>query len=69
MTERHSLDVFVDAKPVETENTFVDDGTEMQFEINEHIGVIRASYTHKKEGVIHELFVNGAKVEEDINMG
>ncbi|XP_044746508.1 fas apoptotic inhibitory molecule 1 [Coccinella septempunctata] len=67
--ERHSLDVFVDAKLIETENTFVEEGTEMKFEINGVFAVIKASYTHKREGVIHELYVNGQKVEEDSDIG
>ncbi|KAL3287598.1 hypothetical protein HHI36_002067 [Cryptolaemus montrouzieri] len=63
--EKHSLNVFVNAQPIETENVFVDDGTEMRFEIEGEPAVIRATYTHKKEGVIHELLVNKRVIEED----
>ncbi|KAK9872515.1 hypothetical protein WA026_017981 [Henosepilachna vigintioctopunctata] len=63
--EKHSLNVFVNAEPVETENVFVDNGTEMRFQIDGENVVIRASYTHKRDGVIHELFVNGREIQED----
>ncbi|KAJ8963306.1 hypothetical protein NQ318_018775 [Aromia moschata] len=63
--EKQLLDIHVNGQVVEAENGFVAGGTEMRFELGSSKAVIRASSTDKKQGVIHELFVDEKLIEED----
>lgn len=53
---------------IETEDSvFVSDGTEMRFEFEDFKGIIKASSADRRQGgVIHQLFVDGKLIEEDI---
>ncbi|XP_018567177.1 fas apoptotic inhibitory molecule 1 [Anoplophora glabripennis] len=63
--EKQSLDIHVNGQVIEAENSFVDDGTEMKFELGSSKAIIKANCCDKKQGVIHQLFVNSALIEED----
>lgn len=52
---------------VQAENDFCEDGTEMEFELGTQQAVIKATTANKKQGVLHELFVDGRKIEADFN--
>lgn len=47
---------------LETENVFVQDGTEIRFNF-ENISAVLNSTSNSKKGVIHELFVDGKLVD------
>lgn len=53
---------------VETEHSFVDDGTEIKFEIGEDVAVIKAASADKKHGIIHQLSINDKLIEEDLEL-
>ncbi|XP_044264741.1 fas apoptotic inhibitory molecule 1 [Tribolium madens] len=63
--EKQTLNVWVNGQYVETENVFIEGGSEMTFEFEDLKGTIRATSTNRKQGVIHQLFVNGKLIEED----
>lgn len=50
----------------ETENVFVQDGTEMRFKIDDTEAVIKACSSDKKHGVLQELYVDGRFIEENV---
>lgn len=50
---------------VETENVFVDDGTEMRFTLDDVDALIKATSGDKKRGIVQELFIQGKLIEED----
>ncbi|KAJ8926103.1 hypothetical protein NQ315_009960, partial [Exocentrus adspersus] len=62
--EKQSLDIYVNGQVVEAENTFVNNGTEMKFNLGQSRVVIKA-IASEKYGVVHQLFVNSALIEED----
>lgn len=67
--EKHTLNLWVNGHYVDGENVFVNDGAEIRFELEEGTKtqtVIKAVCADKKQGVVHQLFVNGKLVEEDV---
>lgn len=66
-TERHTLDIWVNGERVDAESLFVDQGTEMRFSLAGEEAVIRAVSSDPKQGVLHQLYVAGRLVEEDID--
>ncbi|EFA06444.1 fas apoptotic inhibitory molecule 1 [Tribolium castaneum] len=64
--EKQTLNVWVNGQYVETESVFIDGGSEMTFEFEDLKAAIRATSTDRKQGVIHQLYVNGKLIEEDI---
>lgn len=65
VAEKQALNIWVNGQNIEAENVFVDDGTEMRFDLDHSQAVIKASSADKKQGVIHQLYVNGKLIEED----
>ncbi|GLV46376.1 Fumarylacetoacetase [Carabus blaptoides fortunei] len=65
--ERHTLDVWVNGERAEAESLFVDQGTEMRFPLGDEDAVIRAVSSDPKQGVLHQLYVAGQLVEEDMD--
>lgn len=65
--EKQTLNVWVNGQYVETENNFIDDGSEMNFEFEGLKGSIVATSADRKQGVIHELFVDEKIIPEDQN--
>lgn len=65
-SEKQTLNIYVNGQLVDAENGFVENGTEMKFEMGNSSAIIRAEFALKKEGVIHQLFVDGKLIEEDI---
>lgn len=61
------MDVYVNGERIETESAFVDQGTEMCFNLNDNEAVIRAVSSDPKQGVLHQLYVAGQLVEEDVD--
>lgn len=59
--------MWVNGKLVEVESSFIDDGTEMKFELEDGVeAAIRAfSDGDKKKGILQQLYVQGRLVEED----
>ncbi|CAG9863313.1 unnamed protein product [Phyllotreta striolata] len=64
--EKQTLNIYVNGQLVDAESTFIANGTEMKFEMGSSTAVIRAETAMKKEGVIHQLFVDDKLIEEDI---
>uniref|UniRef100_T1IVR5 Fas apoptotic inhibitory molecule 1 n=2 Tax=Strigamia maritima TaxID=126957 RepID=T1IVR5_STRMM len=65
--EKDTLDVWVNGQKMDTIDEFVDDGTEMHFEINGQEAYIKAvSSGSRKEGLIHTLIFNGSEVPESV---
>nr|XP_023024592.1 fas apoptotic inhibitory molecule 1 [Leptinotarsa decemlineata] len=64
--EKQALNVYVNGQMVDTENIFVADGAEMNFDLGTSKATIKAVSTDKKEGVIHQLYLDGKLIEEDI---
>ncbi|XP_072389117.1 fas apoptotic inhibitory molecule 1 [Diabrotica undecimpunctata] len=64
--EKQTLNIYVNGEQVEAESNFVTNGTEMSFIMGNTPATIRAETTQKKEGVVHQLFVDGKCIEEDI---
>ncbi|XP_057667420.1 fas apoptotic inhibitory molecule 1 [Diorhabda carinulata] len=64
--EKQTLNIYVNGELVEAECNFTCNGTEMSFLMGTTLAVIRAETTQKKQGVVHQLFVDGKCVEEDI---
>ncbi|CAH1280726.1 unnamed protein product [Diabrotica balteata] len=64
--EKQTLNIYVNGEQVEAESNFVTNGTEMSFIMGNTSATIRAETTQKKEGVVHQLFVDGKCIEEDI---
>ena len=64
--EKESLDIWVNGQKAETTHEFTDEGTEMQFMVNEeHRACIRTiSSGNKKEGIVYSLFVDGNEIKE-----
>lgn len=65
VVEKQSLDVHVNGQVMEAENVFVDDGTEMRFDLGSSKALIKATCCDKKQGVMHQLFIDGTLIEED----
>ncbi|KAF5297565.1 hypothetical protein FQR65_LT09996 [Abscondita terminalis] len=63
--EKQTLDVWLNGEKIEVEHAFVKDGTEIIFFIDENRISIKASSAVKKEGVIHQLFINEDLIEEE----
>ncbi|XP_068894445.1 fas apoptotic inhibitory molecule 1 [Tenebrio molitor] len=63
--EKQTLNVWVNGQYVETENTFIDSGSEMSFEFENLKAAIKATSVDRKQGVIHQLFVDGQLIEEN----
>jgi hypothetical protein len=63
--EKQTLNVWVNGQYVETENTFIDSGSEMSFEFENLKAAIKATSVDRKHGVIHQLFVDGQLIEEN----
>lgn len=51
----------------QAENNFCDDGTEMEFELGTQQAVIKATTANKKQGVVHDLFIDGRMIEVDFS--
>lgn len=67
ITEKDSLDVWVNGKRMETRADFVEDGTEIQFDLSDNgtvAGIRTVSSGNKKEGIMYTLFVDGQKIPE-----
>lgn len=60
------MDVWVNGEKVECENSFVEDGTEITFPVDNVIGTLKAQVADKKKGVLHQLYLEGKLVEEEI---
>jgi hypothetical protein len=63
--EKQTLNVWVNGQYVETENTFIDSGSEMSFDFENLKAAIKATSVDRKQGVIHQLFVDGQLIEEN----
>lgn len=66
--ERQTLDVWVNGNKVETEHSFVEEGTEIKFEVGEDAALIKAAAADKKHGIIHQLYINDKLIEEDVEL-
>lgn len=67
LTEKDSLDIWVNGEKVESTNEFAEEGTEMHFLLKgeEHGAFIKTiSSGNKKEGIIYSLIVNGKEIPE-----
>lgn len=60
------MDVWVNGEKVESENSFVEDGTQISFPIGDITGILKANTADKKKGVVHQLYIKGRLFEEDI---
>lgn len=69
LTEKDSLDVWVNGRRMDTRAEFVEDGTEIQFDLDERqtAGIRTVSSGNKKEGIIYSLFVNGQQIPESVD--
>lgn len=63
-TEKQTLNIWVNGQLVEAENAFVPDGTEMRFYLADAPATIKSS-ADNKAGIVHNLYVNHKRVEED----
>ncbi|KAK4885867.1 hypothetical protein RN001_002138 [Aquatica leii] len=63
--EKQTLDVWLNGEKIEVEHAFAKDGTEINFLVDENQISIKASTAAKKEGVIHQLFINNNLIEEE----
>lgn len=66
--EKQTLNLWINGHYVEGENLFVHDGAEIRFELEEGTKtntVIKAVSADKKQGVVHQLYLNGRLIEED----
>lgn len=61
------MDVWINGEKIETEHSFVDNGTEISFPVGDTTGILKANVSDKKKGVVHQLYVNGQLVDEEIN--
>ena len=65
--ERDTLDVWVNGNKVEVASEFVDDGTEMHFNIEDISAYIKAcSSGNRREGIIHSLIINDEIIPESV---
>ena len=66
LSEKESLDIWVNGSKAETTHEFADEGTEMQFTISgEHNACIRTvSSGNKKEGIVYSLIIDGKEIKE-----
>lgn len=69
LTEKDSLDVWVNGSRMDTRAEFVEDGTEIQFDLDERqtAGIRTVSSGNKKEGIIYSLFVDGQQIPESVD--
>lgn len=67
--EKDSLDVWVNGCRMVARAEFVEDGTEIQFDLGESrtAGIRTVSSGNKKEGIIYSLFVNGQQIPESVD--
>lgn len=63
--EKDSLSVWVNGEKVETEGEFTEMGTEMVFMLDETEARIKAASAKKKEGVLHNLYINNEIIEDE----
>ncbi|GJQ66117.1 hypothetical protein Trydic_g4182 [Trypoxylus dichotomus] len=63
--EKETLDIWVNGENMEIESDFTDTGTEMVFMLDENEARLRACSAKKKEGVLHELYINNKLVEDE----
>ncbi|CAH1163812.1 unnamed protein product [Phaedon cochleariae] len=64
--DKQTLNIYVNGQINDAESVFVSNGTEMRFTLGTSSAMIKATSTDKKEGVVHQLFVGGSLVEEDL---
>ncbi|CAH1979639.1 unnamed protein product [Acanthoscelides obtectus] len=64
--EKQALNVYVNGQICEAEHSFVKDGSEITFPLEETYATIKATSADENQGVIHQLYLDGKLVEEDI---
>lgn len=64
ISEKQTLDVWVNGQHEEAEHAFVKNGTEINFHLGDSLASIKASSADKKQGVMHELYVDDELVED-----
>ncbi|ERL89789.1 fas apoptotic inhibitory molecule 1 [Dendroctonus ponderosae] len=67
--EKHTLEIWVNGQTVDVERNFVEDGTEMNFQLANSNATLRSAPApgpgHKE--ITYRLFVNGRLISDDIN--
>lgn len=67
ISEKETLDIWVNGLKAETNHEFAEEGTEMHFLINKQNACIKTiSSGNKKEGIVYSLLVNGIEVPESL---
>ncbi|XP_017786606.1 PREDICTED: fas apoptotic inhibitory molecule 1 [Nicrophorus vespilloides] len=62
--EKQTLNIWVNGNIIDAENVFVQNGTEMRFKLGEVDALLRSSAI-EKQGILHHLYLQGNRVEED----
>ncbi|XP_025836671.1 fas apoptotic inhibitory molecule 1 [Agrilus planipennis] len=62
--EKQNLNVWINGNLQETINTFIDNGTEIRFKVDDFDGVIKATSATKK-GLVYELYGNGQLIPDE----
>lgn len=65
VSEKQTLNIYINGDLVQAEHVFSEDGAEMRFELGSKNAVIKATTADRKQGIIHELFVDGKEVLVD----
>lgn len=66
--ERQTLDVWINGTKQESDHAFVKNGTEIKFQLGDDVAVIKAASADKKQGIIHQLYINEELIEEDLDV-
>lgn len=66
ISEKESLDIWVNGLKAETTHEFADEGTEMHFFLDkkQNACIKTISSGNKKEGIVYSLIVNGIEIPE-----
>lgn len=65
--EKHTLEIWVNGQTVDAERNFVEDGTEMNFQIANANATIRSAPDTGQKKISYCLFVNGRLILDDTN--
>lgn len=64
-SDKNSLIVRINGHEIETTNLFTTNGTEINFFLDTTPAVLKAIRSDKKQGIIHQLYVDGKCIPED----